>query len=341
MRPLPRRAPALSPVERQLSIHQIVRSKRPEMNYRISGHEGFPCRYTWLPKVAHCLTRDDRLLADEERAMVELGVGKNMVRSIRFWAQSAGITNPQGRDGRLQLTPFAHVLLGDGGFDPFLEDIGTLWLLHWKLSTETRQPLLAWDFLLNRWQEPEIVPSTVLKALQKEAMRHCDKLSLVTLEQHLDTFLHTYVPTRGRKGEVQEDSLDCPLVELALIIKVGEREQETQSNKRQTIYVFRREEKPDISAELFTYCLNDFWQARHLNEATLSFREVAYGHGSPGQIFKLPEEDVRARLETLDRLTGGVFTYSESASLQQIRRHRDQNEADLLTSIYRRGTQYG
>src|SRR5207247_9454536 len=124
--------------------------------------------------------------------------------------------------------------------------------------TDTPKPLLAWDYLLNRWQDPELVPSKALKALQQEAAKHDDDLSPVTLEQHFDTFLHTYVPTRGRKGEVQEDNLDCPLVELELIIKVGEREIDRLAGKREPIYAFRREEKPEITPELFAYCLHDF-----------------------------------------------------------------------------------
>src|SRR5438132_616372 len=82
------------------------------------------------------------------------------------------------------------------------EGIRILWLLHWNLATNIENPLLAWNYLLNRWQDPELVPSVVLRALEKEAMKENDGISPVTLEQHLDTFLHTYVPTRGRKGEV-------------------------------------------------------------------------------------------------------------------------------------------
>ena len=57
-----------------------------EKAYRISGHESFPCRYTWLPKAVQGLAHDVKLFGDEDQAMVTLGVGKNMVRSIRFSA---------------------------------------------------------------------------------------------------------------------------------------------------------------------------------------------------------------------------------------------------------------
>ena len=265
--------------------------------------------------------------------MVDLGVGKNMVRAIRFWSQAAGfISAPKG--GGHSVTKIGSDLLGDRGTDSFLEDIRTLWLIHWKLSTNIESPLLAWDYLLNRWQEPEIAPSAVMKALQNEAGKQDDKLSPVTLQQHFDVFIHTYVPTRGRKGEVQEDNLDSPLVELELIVKIGDRELDRAAGRREPIYVFRREEKPDITPELFAYCLADFWRQRHGSEETLPLKTVAHGHGSPRQIFKLPEEDIRSRVEALGHQTRGVLTFSETANLQQVRRNRTLNAIESLNDIY-------
>jgi hypothetical protein len=302
--------------------------------YRISGHESFPCRYTWLPKAVQGLEADSRLFADEERAMVDLGVGKNMVRSIRFWSLATGMATVVSKGAGPSLTELAVTLLGKRGCDPFLEDRRTLWLIHWNLSTNVQNPLFAWDYFLNRWQEPELVPSAAIKALERAAATNDDHVSRATLEQHFDTFLHTYVPTRGRKGDVQEDNLDCPLVELQLIMKVGDREIDRSSGKREPIYVFRREEKPDVTPELFVYCLNDFWQNRHAREATLPLREVAHGHGSPGQVFKLAEEDVRTRIEDLAQRSHGLFAYTESASLQQIRKTGEGKRMKLLKTIY-------
>lgn len=158
--------------------------------YRISGHESFPCRYTWLPKAVRGLHENPKFFSDEEDAMVTLGVGKNMVRSIRFWSQASGMATLGMRGGGHVLTQLGSMLLGEKGLDPFLEDIRTLWLIHWNLSTDIENPLLAWDYLLNRWQESELVPSSALKALQKEAEKQKERLSSVTLEQHFDTFLH-------------------------------------------------------------------------------------------------------------------------------------------------------
>jgi len=280
------------------------------------------------------LETNPRLFSDHEKAMVDLGVGKNMVRSIRFWSQAAGeVTTATGGTGH-SLSEFGRALLGEGGHDEFMEDIRTLWLIHWNLSTDAKNPPLAWDFLLNRWQDPELVPSVVIRALHKEAARLDDGLSAVTIDQHWDVFLHSYFPSRGRKGQVQEDNLDSPLTELDLIIRVGERPVDKHEGRAEPVYAFRREEKPDITHELFVYALNDFWNKRHGKEGTLSFREVAHGHGSPGQIFKLPEDDVRARVEKLAQHTKHFFSYAESANLQQVRRQGNRESIDLLDDVY-------
>jgi hypothetical protein len=305
-------------------------------NYRFSGHETFPCRYAWLPKAVAAIKDDPQCFADDKRAMVQLGLGKNMVRATRFWVQVAGFAATTNGDG-YEVTSFGRRILGPKGLDRFLEDVQTLWLLHWQLSSHVEQPLFAWDFLLNRWPHPELSKSAALKAFREEANRmdRERELSDVTLEQHFDTFLHSYVPTRSRKGEIMEDNLDCPLVELRLIEHIGERRVEG-AGKLEPVYAFRREAKPEISPALFIYCLNDFWQRRRESEKTLTFRDVAIAPGSPGQLLKLPEEEVRERLEQIKHDSNGAYEYRESATSQQLSR-TGQVSGDPLAAIYGKG----
>ena len=196
------------------------------VTFRFSGHETFVCRYAWLPKAANAVSKDCSILTStrEDDALVELGVGKNMVRSVRFWAEAADVIFPAA--GGHQLTEFGrHLLVGTEAaapLDRYLEDVQTLWLLHWKLSTNSRAQIFAWDFLLNQFHEPELHASAATRALQKALPAASqEKISLRSLEQLYDVFLHTYVPTRGRKQEVKEDNLDSPLVELDLLRHVG------------------------------------------------------------------------------------------------------------------------
>lgn len=307
--------------------------------YRFSGHDTFPCRYAWLPKAVIAIQKSPQILSDDEKAMVELGVGKNMVRAIRFWAIATEVAVNRGDDG-WGTTPFGAAVLGSDGLDPYLEDTQTLWLLHWKLSTQFDEPLFAWDYLLNHWHEPEFTQSSALLAFEKEAKRQDRKLSQTTISHHLDTFIHSYVPTAGAKPSVMEEGLDCPLVELNLILRVGDRVADAAGSRREPVYAFRREEKPEISPNLFAYCCADFVVRKHPKDTTVSFRELAIGNGSPGQIFKLSEADVRARLERMHADTQGQMSFDESADIQRLSIHTNLCPINLLASIYRKELTY-
>jgi Protein of unknown function (DUF4007) len=302
------------------------------MQMRFSGHETFACRYAWIPKALHAVTDDPQIFSDEDTAMVVLGVGKNMVRSIRFWIEAAGMASPSERTA-IAPTPIGARIFLENGHDQFMEDMTTLWLIHWNISTN-RDPLLAWHFMLNRWQEPDFTESRAAAALKREVDSQDRKGSAVTLLQHLQIFVHSYLPTRGHKGEVSEDNLDCPLTELELLVKVGERERGDSGGKRESVYAFRRDDKLSITPGLFAYCVNDFWHKQYPNEKTLSARTIITGPGSPGQVFKIPEQDIFARLADLDHTTGGAIRFNESDALPQVRRPSAIPEDALLSQAY-------
>ncbi|MBI4524602.1 MAG: DUF4007 family protein [Deltaproteobacteria bacterium] len=302
--------------------------------YRFSGHETFPCRYAWLPKAVQTVSENPDILtpAKEDDAMVKLGVGKNMVRSIRFWAEAADII-ANTKAGHA-LTDFGRDLLWeDKGLDPYLEDIQTLWLIHWKLATNQRALIFAWDYLLNQFHEPELYASSVVRVLSKAATRVSEKeISRGSLEQLYGVFLHSYVPTRGRKGEVKEDNLDCPLVELELLRHIGFTDSALNPGRLEPKYAFRREDKPEIGQALFAFCLEEFWKNRFgSKEQSIPFHSIVYGHGSPGQVFKIPEADVRTRLFAIEKQTDGFFNFEESAAIPRVVRHEEKKPPSLAT----------
>ena len=99
-----------------------------------SGHESFACKSHWL-KRGYDFVIADRNFNDDD-AVVHLGVGKNMVASIRFWLKAVGLLQDN------ELNPIADYLFNDeNGQDPYIEDIGTLWLLHFMLVNTQIYPI--------------------------------------------------------------------------------------------------------------------------------------------------------------------------------------------------------
>ena len=310
-----------------------------EINYKFSGHETFPCRYAWLPKAVAGVESNPNIFSDEDEAMVELGVGKNMVRSIRFWAEAADIILSSNRGHKL--TDFGReLLLGKESCDQYMEDVRTLWLIHWKLSTNPNFLIFAWHYLLNHFHEPELYASAVVRAFEKAQRQVSDKIiSTGSLEQLFDVFLHSYVPTRGKKGQVKEDNLDCPLVELNLLRHTGMVQSTIHEGSFEPKFVFRREDKPEISPSLFAYCLNEFWNLRHAQEQSIPFHIIVVGEISPGQIFKIPEPDIRSRLCEIEDSSKGFFSFDESAAIPQVIRKREKTPPALM-DIYSREHAY-
>ena len=69
-----------------------------------------------------------RTISNSPDAVITLGVGKNMVASIRFWLRAFGVTENDKK------TKLGDYLFDESkGKDKYLEDIATLWLLHFNL----------------------------------------------------------------------------------------------------------------------------------------------------------------------------------------------------------------
>lgn len=265
---------------------------------RFSGHETFPLRYAWLPRAFEMLKETDAL-AQDDQALTELGLGRNMLKALRFWLEVTDVAQPVG-NGCFERTSFGEGLFGKGGRDRYIEDPSTLWLLHWKISTHQRAPLFAWWYLLYKRTRPEFTRSELTDVFVEESRRIGPKpRSKVTVRQHIDIFLHSYLPMKRGPRSVQEDVLDCPLTDLRLVEQVGEAESDEGRRRREPLLRIRRGPKPEISDGLFEYCLLDFWRTHHGNEATLGLREVHASEFSVGLTLGLPEQELWERLERL------------------------------------------
>lgn len=60
------------------------------MRYSFSGHESFQCKSLWLKKGYDYLLAGGKF--NDADSVVKLGVGKNMVASIRFWLRAFSLT---------------------------------------------------------------------------------------------------------------------------------------------------------------------------------------------------------------------------------------------------------
>ena len=263
---------------------------------RFSGHESFACRFAWLPKAIRLIARDAQALSNDETSMLELGLGKNMVHSLRFWLDAFGVASPGGK--AWGLLPFGKALFGEGGLDPYIERVETQWLLHWQLSTSVSNPLFAWRHILFRRPRSDFTRTELLAELRTESEQMGFELSDATLLQHADIFLHSYL---GSLSSVSpEDTLDGPLVDLGLLRRLGRKR--GGADRTETVFTLNRVSVADIGPAVIDYVISSFWSARRSGESTVTFRDLAHAEGSPGATLRLHTEELREHLERQTRL---------------------------------------
>lgn len=259
--------------------------------------------------------------------MIDLGVGKNMVGSIRHWCLAARLiqeSQETGQRGRFVATEIGRQVFSNSGFDPYLEDPGTLWLIHWMIASNFKNAT-TWFWMFSNWNGVEFTRDRTSYEVQSWLEKHGYKtVSDNSLKRDIDCFVHTYVHSRHSKSAVIEDTLDCPLVDLRLISELADGK----------TYQFQRGPQVSLPNEIFLFALAEFWNTYAGHAKSIAFERIAYDPGSPGRIFKLDEDSLAGRLESIDQSTHGGFTYDETAGLKQVYKHKEVNLSSMLERYY-------
>lgn len=306
----------------------MPRGKIYHENYKpqLSGHETFPLRYGWLKKVFDAVYSsedgsDNKSIFIGDDAIARFGVGKNMVASMRHWANAVGIIADGETPGAIITTNIGRKLFGPHGLDPYLEHPASLWLIHWQLSGHTEKTTWFWAF--NHYPGLTFERDGLVRGLEKVAKeRSWSRAAASTIRRDVECFVRTYVAKNVGAQSSPEDALESPLAELGLIKAVGKNDG----------FRFVRGPKSTLGDGVFLYSLIDFW-SDYSPAKTLSFEAIAHEPGSPGRVFLLDENDIAERLLDLEDSTDGAFRWSETAGLKQVLRDVDLNLGIALDYI--------
>lgn len=295
-------------------------------SYSFSGHETFSLRHGWLKKGVDGVVNKPDFFSTED-AMIRLGVGKNMVQSIRHWCLATQILQDSEKRGELVPTDLGRSIFLDGNLDPYLEDSATLWLLHWYLAINLSHST-TWFWMFNHCTHADFNKEKIYFEIQSWLEKQGNKKSVSenTLKRDIDCFLRTYISSRQTKTSVSEDSLDCPLTDLRLITELDD-------GKTYQLNAGAQDSLPD---EIFVYTLAKFWRMRQQRPESIALSKLMSEIGSPVRIFKLDENSIIQRLEKIETISEGAFLWDETAGLKQIYRRGEIDLTLLLEKCYRK-----
>jgi hypothetical protein len=215
----------------QTAIHKREISSKPAVELAFARHETFHPRFGWLKKGFDAAKANSNVFLQEDAPII-LGVGKNMVKSIRYWCHAFKVLEND------RPTVFGQKLLEDEGWDSFLENPASLWLLHWNLLKPTCEAA-AWYFTFNTFRPVEFSDDELFRGLRDYRDRHGKNTVDDSLKKDLNCILKMYVEQRNQTSFV-EDSIDCPFTELGLMQNAGEAKR----------YIFRVGAKFNLPAQV-------------------------------------------------------------------------------------------
>jgi hypothetical protein len=285
-------------------------------------HETFALRYAWLTKGFQALLSNKDIF-HSDNATIELGVGKNMVNSIRYWLRASQMI--EDSDAGLVPTQLGQSLLSEKGWDPYLEDEATLWLIHWLLCSNA-ELATAWYWFFNCYHKAEFTSEDATESLADFVRNNFSgKHSERTVKHEVAMILRMYCSPKGNLKALEE-SLDAPLTSLKLVTAV----------EGSHIYRSYANQQPTLPIGLIGYAVNEVFNQRKVEY--LPIADLMYGQENGialGSAFRLTESALLAKLENLVKAYPDIFQINETAGINQLyRQNRNAVSLDFLRKHY-------
>lgn len=290
------------------------------MKISFSGHETFVCRQFWLKKGLDYIQAGNSFSKPD--AVVDLGVGINMVTAIRFWLKGFNVVEENG------ITELGAYLFSDEkGKDPFLEDTASLWLLHYSIIKN--QKVFIFNTFFNEFtkEKTEFTKEQLISFLKRKTEeQEITLFSLKTYESDANVFIRTYLRSVDGKADVEDETSNL-LTELNLIIPFTRK---GLGDKDVQWYKVNRSNRGELPLAILLFAILD----QYPDSNSISFYDLLDGRNSPGVIFNITERGLEDKLKELSESRPGEVIYSDTAGNRVFQIKSSLNKWKILDEYY-------
>lgn len=275
--------------------------------YSFSGHESFICKSLWLKKGYDFIVENHNF--NDADSVINLGVGKNMVTSIRYWLKAFGLTQNE------KPTELAHVLLSNNGCDCYLEDIASLWILHYHLIKLNIASIYNMTFLqLQRETKAfnrEYIQSYIKRKCSVPEQKNVYNEN--TIKKDIRVLLQNYTMPSNAKSFEDYMSL---LLDLQLIRKTDD-----------GVYSFNETNKNNIPNVVVYYALLDSKEDNKI----ISFDELQ----NISLTFCMPMDKLILIIQELEKEYPDSLHFTDDSGVKNVHFLKEMNKYDLLREYYK------
>ena len=287
---------------------------------KFARHETFPFREGWMAKAFRKIDEKQHDVFSRDDAIEQLGIGSNMVRSLRYWMQAVRLTEERkGKERGQYLTEnFGRIVFEH---DRYLEMDASLWLLHYQLASN-KEWASTWYWFFNFFQHSEFDEELFLAELSRWVADHGEDVAIGSLKRDYDCLLNMYVKNDGKNIE-PEDNIGCPFQELGLI--------EPLDTRSKTFRLTRRN-VAELPSDILLYMILRFMESTG-DEERISIDQIYSAPESIGRVLALSYGDVIGILERLQN--EGKVRLTRTAGLNQVVVNTALTSEKLLLAFYK------
>lgn len=286
--------------------------------FSFSGHETFQCRHFWLKKGYDFIKKQNKF--SDADAVVKLGVGKNMVSGIRYWMRAFGLLNEQE-----ELSYLADYLFGEHGKDPYLENFGSLWLLHYLLIKTKKASIYSLIFNEFVKERIEFNKNHLEAFINRKCIEENISFSNNSIKKDIGVFLKNYLHPKNKFTNI-EDDLSGILIDLNLIQELSAIKIDGNS-----WYKVDNSEKEYIPIEILLFAILD----NHENQNSISFQKLLNDYNSIGSVFLLTPNCLVNQIEEIIKKYPEII-FTDDAGLREMQFKVKLNKWNILNDYYKK-----
>ncbi|HMX00943.1 MAG TPA: DUF4007 family protein [Cyclobacteriaceae bacterium] len=292
----------------------MMKSKTTTTKLTFSGHESFQCRQLWLKKGYDFIAAENSF--NSEDAVVELGVGKNMVASIRFWMKAFNLLTTDDK-----LTSFAHKLLSDDGWDPYLEDEASLWLLHYQLVKNNFASTYSIVFNELRRERIEFTKDNFISFVKRKSeSERTSQINEKTISEDFSVMMKMYLRSDLQLKD-KEESFSGLLTDLNLI--------KSFSKGKDEFLIIENSERHEIPDEVILYAILDGGQF----DSSINLNNIEHDYNSAGSIFAINRPGLVSKIENLTSKFNDLV-YKDNAGIKELQFKRNRTAVAIMNHYY-------
>ena len=292
----------------------VILEKNEISRLTFSGHDSFQCRQLWLKK-GYDYIQELKSFNDED-AIVQLGVGKNMVSSIRFWLKAFNVI-----DNKEIPTEFGkRIFDNENGYDPFLEDEASLWLLHYQLVKNGFASIYSLIFNEFRKEKMFFNKETFVNYI-KRIVESIPNLNFNenTIAKDFIVFANLYKSNPESKDV--EDSFSGILSEIELLKTAGK-------GKIDQFFI-ENSERDNLPEAIVLYSILD--NQNYGN--SISLNSLEFDLNSPGSIFALNRSGLMNKIsDIVDDFKD--ITFTDQAGIKELQFKKKADAYTILDKYY-------